>query len=118
MDRFQRVVDSAAKQSLKWFFPVVEPPMEFETFITKYGHQPGYIAHCMEGSKSELFNAIETSPGHIILIGPEGDFTAAELDLALKNDYVPVSLGQQRLRTETAAVVAAHSIVLGTRILR
>ena len=118
LDRFQRVVDSAAKQSLKWFFPVVEPPMEFETFITKHGYRSGYIAHCMEGNKSELFSAIETSPVHIILIGPEGDFTAAELDLALKNDYVPVSLGQQRLRTETAAVVAAHSIVLGTRILR
>jgi 16S rRNA (uracil1498-N3)-methyltransferase len=118
LDRFQRVVDSAAKQSLKRFFPIVEPPMDFGTFMAKYGHKQGYIAHCMEGKKSELFKAIETSPEHIVLIGPEGDFTPAELELALEKDYVPVGLGQQRLRTETAAVVAAHSIVLGTRILR
>ena len=69
------------------------------------------IAHCEETDKKLLKEVVKPNEAYTILIGPEGDFSEKEIELALKNKYIPVSLGNTRLRTETAAVVACHSVV-------
>jgi 16S rRNA (uracil1498-N3)-methyltransferase len=76
------------------------------------GHQEGqlFIAHCEETEKRLLKNALESKKQVTILIGPEGDFSTKEIAQALQQNYVAVSLGNTRLRTETAAIVAAHSV--------
>ena len=66
------------------------------------------IAHCGEGDKQQITNHLKNqSTNQLILIGPEGDFTTEEIQLALENNYIPVTLGNTRLRTETAGMVAA-----------
>ena len=74
----------------------------------KCGNGTNYIAHCMEGNKSLLSHShISTSSHSLICIGPEGDFTKLEIEWALESGFIPVSLGETRLRTETAGIVAA-----------
>jgi 16S rRNA (uracil1498-N3)-methyltransferase len=76
--------------------------------IVNAHHQQKFIAHCMEGTKSNLGDLVnESLSSQVILIGPEGDFTQGEVELALQNHFIPVSLGETRLRTETAGLVAA-----------
>jgi 16S rRNA (uracil1498-N3)-methyltransferase len=70
-----------------------------------------YIAHCEETDKKLLKNEIQPNKNYTLLIGPEGDFSEKEIKLALENNFIPVSLGNTRLRTETAAVVACHSFI-------
>ncbi|MBO5619362.1 MAG: 16S rRNA (uracil(1498)-N(3))-methyltransferase [Paludibacteraceae bacterium] len=122
-DRLQKIIVAAAKQSLKTTFPLLNPM----TRLTEL-HAEGdkFIAHCMtdeEGdglqtpyrssdSKHALQNEIVKGNTTTVLIGPEGDFSPAELEWALANGFVPVSLGAARLRTETAAVAACHTAVL------
>jgi 16S rRNA (uracil1498-N3)-methyltransferase len=69
------------------------------------------IAHCEETDKKTLKSVLKPNESVTLLIGPEGDFSEKEIALALENKYVPVSLGNTRLRTETAAIVACHSVV-------
>ena len=69
-----------------------------------------FIAHCEEDQKQSLKEGLETQKDVTILIGPEGDFSTKEIELALTNNYIPVTLGDTRLRTETAAIVACHSV--------
>ena len=119
LDRLEKIVLSAAKQSLTPYLPVVNDLTPFDEFIQNHSATGGlYIAHCYEQDKRELKDEItlhsklSTLNSITILIGPEGDFSEAEIDLALKNGYVPVSLGNSRLRTETAGVVACHTAIL------
>jgi 16S rRNA (uracil1498-N3)-methyltransferase len=108
-DRMQGICISAMLQSQQVWLPVLHEPVKFVNVeIWKCGNGINYIAHCMEGNKNLLSHShISTSSHSLICIGPEGDFTKKEIELAVKNNFEPVSLGETRLRTETAGVVAA-----------
>ena len=109
-DRLQGILVSAMLQSRQAWLPEFPEPMTFLEYLKVAPAMPGgkFIAHCEPGDKQELNSAI---PGpqddRIILIGPEGDFTPQEIEVALAAGYEPVSLGHTRLRTETAAIFAA-----------
>ncbi len=114
IDRLQKIVVSAAKQSLKARFPILKPLTRM-TDLTIEGDR--FIAHCIEGYKATddkraLKDKIVRGHETTVLIGPEGDFSPEEVKWALEQGYEPVSLGAARLRTETAAVVACHTAVL------
>lgn len=114
-ERARKIVLSAAKQSLKALFPSVDEPVAVREFIAAQGEGARYIACCFEDEdhpRISLSEAIAKSPDKdiTILIGPEGDFSPEELKAAIAAGYVPVHLGQSRLRTETAAVVAAVQV--------
>ena len=113
-DRMQGIIISAMLQSQQVWLPVLHEPVQFENFVmNKLENSTKYIAHCMdEESKMQLHRQISKSSNQLICIGPEGDFNEQEIELALQTDFVPVSLGETRLRTETAAVVAATLLVL------
>ena len=110
-DRFQKIIESAMKQSLHYYLPKFNEPILYKDFIKKEIIGQKFIAHCEETDKKSLKNELKINTDCTILIGPEGDFSVKEIQLALDNNYIPVSLGNTRLRTETAAVVACHSVV-------
>ena len=110
-DRFQKIIESAMKQSLHYFIPKLNEPITFKEFVKKDFIGQKFIAHCEETDKKSLKNVLHASQDCTILIGPEGDFSVKEIQTALDNKFIPVSLGNTRLRTETAAVVACHSVV-------
>ena len=110
-ERFDKIIQSAMKQSLQYFLPKLNEPISFKEFINRNQDGTLFIAHCEETDKKLLKEAIVPKEKYTILIGPEGDFSEKEIETALQNNYIPVSLGNTRLRTETAAVVACHSIV-------
>jgi 16S rRNA (uracil1498-N3)-methyltransferase len=103
-ERFQQILVSACLQSGQFHFPVLHEPLKLPAVFSMDLPQKKFIAHCMEGDKPQLTGQ---SLDSILLIGPEGDFTAAELDLAVQHQYKPVGLGESRLRTETAGIVGA-----------
>lgn len=113
-DRLRKIVVSACKQSKNPWFPTVQEPMDIKKFLSI--SEPGLIAHCMDDTKREITQMpLAHQKQIIILIGPEGDFTTEELELALSKGWQPVSLGENRLRTETAGLFALSSILLQTR---
>lgn len=109
-DRFEKILQSAMKQSLQYYMPKLNEPVAFNTFVAEPREGQLFIAHCEETEKRLLKNTLEPKKEVTILIGPEGDFSTKEITIALEKNYVPVSLGNTRLRTETAAIVAAHSV--------
>lgn len=109
-DRFEKIIQSAMKQSLQYHMPVLHEPIAFNQFVKQQRTGKLFIAHCEETDKKLLKTELAPKEAQTILIGPEGDFSTKEIELALSLGYVPVSLGNTRLRTETAAVVAAHSV--------
>ena len=105
-DRMKSICVSAMLQSQQTWLPALNEPMQFSNqTIQQFNQQQKFIAHCIDSDKQQL-NDQTIKPSAIILIGPEGDFTKEEVELALKNNFIPVSLGETRLRTETAGVVA------------
>ena len=111
LERFEKIVQAAMKQSLHRYMPILHDAVSFKAFIQQENDSHKYIAHCEETEKTLLKNAIPKGASYTLLIGPEGDFSSSEIDSALKANFKPVSLGNTRLRTETAAVVATHSFV-------
>lgn len=115
-DRLQQILVSAMLQSQQAWLPVLHEPVAYELLFRQeelQGVQHKYIAHCEEGQKQELADVLsDVADNRIILIGPEGDFTAEEINLALAAHFKPVSLGETRLRAETAGVVAAALLCL------
>ena len=109
-DRFDKIILAAMKQSNQLFLPKLNEPITLKDFLKKEINCTKYIAHCEETSKKTLKESIKPSTDILMLIGPEGDFSEKEIKLALENNYIPVSLGNTRLRTETAAIVACHSV--------
>jgi len=103
-ERFQQILVSACLQSGQYHFPVLHQPLKFSALFNIDLPPAKFIAHCMEGEKPQLKGQSAES---ILLIGPEGDFTAEEIGLALQHQFEPVSLGESRLRTETAGIVGA-----------
>ena len=112
MDRLQKVIQGAMKQSQRTFLPVLNPPITFTEYIKKKHTGILFIAHCHEEEKMELKRRIAPDKPITILIGPEGDFTEEEVDLAYENGFLPVSLGESRLRTETAAIYACTAVAV------
>lgn len=116
VERYEKILQSAMKQSLSCYLPKLEPAQSFKTFINKKFSGQKFIAHCEETTKKSLKNELKTKEDVIILIGPEGDFSTTEIELALSNDFVPTTLGNTRLRTETAAIVACHSVAYSNEL--
>ncbi|WP_423818974.1 16S rRNA (uracil(1498)-N(3))-methyltransferase [Salinimicrobium sp. TIG7-5_MAKvit] len=112
-ERYQRVIQSALKQSLHTRFPVLHEPVSFKEFLEKEHSGAKFIAHCEDSQPRKLLSkSLKNGISATILIGPEGDFSEEEISSALKSGWQPVSLGNSRLRTETAAVVACHTAAL------
>lgn len=109
-DRFEKILQSAMKQSLQYYMPKLNEPVTLTQFLQQEHEGTLYIAHCEETEKVLLKNALQPKQKVTILIGPEGDFSQKEIVLAIAKNFIPVSLGNTRLRTETAAIVAAHSV--------
>ncbi len=108
--RLEKILVSAMKQSLKATLPRLTGMTDFKTFVTQPFEGRKFIAHCEEGEKRLLKNTYRPGENALILIGPEGDFSPEEIALALANGFEPVSLGESRLRTETAALAACHTL--------
>jgi len=115
-ERLEKIIVSAAKQSVKAYFPKLNPLCTFDELIKKQKASQKFIAHCYEEDKKLLQNEIQKSSDVLILIGPEGDFSKEEVQKALSSGFVPVSLGNSRLRTETAGVVACCTVALSEPI--
>ena len=111
-ERLEKIIVSAAKQSLKAYFPKLNPMVSFDDFIKSQNASQKFIAHCYEEEKILLQNIYRKTSDVIVLIGPEGDFSVEEVQKAIKLHFKPVSLGSSRLRTETAGVVACHTIMM------
>ena len=112
-ERLEKIIVSAAKQSLKAYFPKLNPICTFDELLKKYPASQKFIAHCYNDEQKKLLqNEIQKSTDILILIGPEGDFSKEEVEKAISLGFVPVSLGKSRLRTETAGVVACHIVAL------
>ena len=109
IERINRIVESAMKQSIKAFHPKINEPVKFNRFVETVTTDAKLIAFC-EGERKLIQQVYSPAKAATILIGPEGDFTNDEVELAKVNGYVPVTLGASRLRTETAGVAACHSV--------
>ncbi|TVZ46411.1 16S rRNA (uracil(1498)-N(3))-methyltransferase [Olleya sp. Hel_I_94] len=110
IERFDKIIQSAMKQSLSCYYPILNAPITFKDYINQNFDGDTYIAHCEETDKKSLKSQVLPNKKITILIGPEGDFSVKEIKMAIQNKFIPVTLGETRLRTETAAIVACHSI--------
>jgi 16S rRNA (uracil1498-N3)-methyltransferase len=111
-ERLEKVMVSAMKQSIKAYLPILNPMQTFKKTISDPFSGQKFIAHCYEGEKPLLRDVVEKGKDVLILIGPEGDFSTEEVELAISEGFIPVSLGTSRLRTETAALAACHTVNL------
>jgi 16S rRNA (uracil1498-N3)-methyltransferase len=111
-DRLFKVITSAVKQSLKAYHPTLNELTKFKDLVTSEFNGEKYIAHCEEGEKTHLKNLCSPHSKCLVLIGPEGDFSLEEIQLAKDNGFKEISLGNSRLRTETAGVVACNIVSL------
>jgi len=109
-DRMNQILISAMLQSQQTWLPILQQPTKLEEVINSSIHSQKLIAHCEEGTKQSI-NELKIANDVQILVGPEGDFSPTEIDLALQKGYSPTSLGSTRLRTETAGIVAATLLV-------
>lgn len=109
-ERLEKIIQSAMKQSLKYHLPVLNELTTFDKFLTTKSQGKRYIAHCEDGDKQLMKNAIKPKESITILIGPEGDFSPEEISKSIEANCIPISLGEARLRTETAAVVAVQNV--------
>lgn len=109
-ERFERILQSAMKQSLHCYLPKLNEAVSFNDFIKQDFRGDLFIAHCEETDRKSLKSQLKPKTDVTILIGPEGDFSVKEIEMALQNNFIPVTLGETRLRTETAAIVACHSV--------
>ena len=105
LERFQNILQSAMIQSQQVWLPVLGTPVKFKEAIQNQKQAQKLIAHCEDGNKTNI-KEIEASADLLLFIGPEGDFSSTEIELALANNYQAIHLGPTRLRTETAALFA------------
>jgi 16S rRNA (uracil1498-N3)-methyltransferase len=106
-ERYHSIIISAMLQSQQTFLPILQEPVAFEKYIQSVPQKNKFIAHCVDIEKNAFQSVLQKNEDQVILIGPEGDFDEKEIELALKKEFRPVSLGNTRLRTETAGLVAA-----------
>jgi len=107
MERTISILISAMLQSQQSWLPELSEPIKISEVIKTENYEQKFIAHCVDDEKKELKSLVSDSASKIILIGPEGDFTEEEIQIAIQQNYIPVSLGKTRLRTETAGIAAA-----------
>ena len=110
-ERFDKILLAAMKQSNELYLPKLNDAITFKEFIKRNRNGLKLIAHCEETEKKTLKSIIKPNVDVTLLIGPEGDFSEKEITLAIENEFIAVTLGTSRLRTETAAIVACHSVV-------
>ena len=109
LDRLEKIVISALKQSGQAWLPQLDELTDYATFLNTIAPETTFIAHLAEGERTALTQVAGAGPATCVLIGPEGDFTPAEINLALARGIRPVTLGASRLRTETAALAAVFT---------
>lgn len=107
-ERIEKILVSASKQSYKARIPQLNPMTAVDEFLQHVREPYRFVAHCYEGDKPHLLHVCPPKSEVVIMVGPEGDFSRDEVDLAVNQHFVPVTLGASRLRTETAGVVACH----------
>ncbi|HJH60806.1 MAG TPA: 16S rRNA (uracil(1498)-N(3))-methyltransferase [Bacteroidetes bacterium] len=112
VDRFRKVMIAALKQSIKSKLPLIEDVVSLETLVKQPFDGKKYIAYISENVTEQLCDIYKKGDNVLILIGPEGDFSPEEVRVAMDYGFIPVSLGHARLRTETAALVACHTVQL------
>lgn len=117
LDRLNKVIIAAMKQSLKAYIPKLNPAITFSQFCKQQESKCAtkVIAHCIDSEKKFLNQVLQPKAQYILLIGPEGDFSTTEIDQALSLGYIPISLGDARLRTETAAMTSCVEVSLLNR---
>lgn len=112
-ERILKLIISSMKQSLKCSCPKLNEPMKLSEFISETHHENKIIAHCNPDSeRTAITEVIKPSGDYLIVIGPEGDFTTDEVELAVMKGFTPVHIGSHRLRTETAGITACCSVYL------
>jgi 16S rRNA (uracil1498-N3)-methyltransferase len=112
-ERLKNICISAMVQSQQAWLPDLRQPVSFGSLFQDFPHQQKFIAHCTTHEKHALASVARADlDSTVILIGPEGDFTNDEVELAIRHQCVPVSLGETRLRTETAGIVSASVLVI------
>jgi 16S rRNA (uracil1498-N3)-methyltransferase len=113
-ERLNKIVTAAIKQSQQAYHPLLHEPLKFKEYIRTFKSEESekYIAHCRNSEKSKFSNIYKAGKDAIILIGPEGDFSEEEISMAEDAGFKSISLGGNRLRTETAALVACHTVSL------
>lgn len=111
-ERLKKIAVSAMKQSVKAWLPVIHELVTFKEFMSHTNESQKFVAHLEAGEKKHLKDAAMPKGKYCILIGPEGDFSPSEIEFAIKNKFIPVTLGDSRLRTETAGIVACHILNL------
>jgi 16S rRNA (uracil1498-N3)-methyltransferase len=106
-ERTRSILISAMLQSQQSWLPELSEPKKISEVIKNENHEQRFIAHCIDEEKKEMKDLVQKNSSKVILIGPEGDFTEEEIEAAVEQHYIPVRLGETRLRTETAGIVAA-----------
>jgi 16S rRNA (uracil1498-N3)-methyltransferase len=109
-DRLNKVITAAVKQSIKAFHPKLNEAVRFSDLVSKSTNTQKFIAHCIDGAKVSIKDQLITNGNYLVMIGPEGDFTLQEVEASVNNNFIPISLGDSRLRTETAALEACFEI--------
>ncbi len=112
LDRLHKVVVAAMKQSQRTYLPKVNPALRFVDFMATAVPEKRFIAHCAEGEKQRLSQALQPGEAAVVLIGPEGDFSMAEIARADAAGYTSTTFGDARLRTETAALMACAEVAI------
>lgn len=111
-ERLEKVLQSAMKQSLQTYLPKLNPLTSLTDFLNTVEGELKFMAHCREGEKVELKRRVQADKDVVVLIGPEGDFSKDEVELAEQMGFWPVSLGRNRLRTETAGLVTCSTVAM------
>jgi 16S rRNA (uracil1498-N3)-methyltransferase len=109
-DRLNKIITSAIKQSIKAYHPVLNGPVNYSRLLAEPFEGQKFIAHCEKSEKTNLRDGLIAGGKYLILVGPEGDFTTGEINEALHSGFKAITLGQSRLRTETAALEACFEV--------
>jgi 16S rRNA (uracil1498-N3)-methyltransferase len=113
----KKILIGAIKQSNQFYLPQINPICDYKKFMENNFLEIKMIAHCGEGIKEELHKIEKIQSPLLILIGPEGDFSEKEIEIARANSFIEISLGNKRLRTETAGVFACSSVEILRRAI-
>ena len=112
LERLHKIAVGAMKQSQRFTLPDIDGPIDFDSFVSSCRADQKFIAFVDISNPQHLFTQAKKGLANVVCIGPEGDFTAAELTQALHHGFIKVSLGAHRLRTETAGIAACHMLNL------
>lgn len=115
-DRLNKIIIAAIKQSIKAYHPVLNEPLALSKLLASPFDGQKFIAHCGPGDKTAIRDALKPFGRYLVLIGPEGDFAPKEIEDAIKNDFKAITLGESRLRTETAALAACFEMNFLNRV--